>query len=990
MPTGSVSNRKFSPTAVEIRLNDLLGCRLGEDQNSRVERNAPDLRSRGAQALAHSLDRAASRPEAILDAIPQMVWSTNTRTGEEYYNRQWREFTGVALGGRDSIARVSLVHPEDRDGAAAAWKRSLATGEAYQAEYRLRHCSGEYRWILSRGQPERDEQGNVTSWFGSCTDIHERVLAQKALDLREQSFRDILDSMPQIVWSMGGDGRRPDYYNKGWYEFTGLKEGSLSGPDWLDLYHPEDRKAAWAAWRRARVSGQPYECEFRLKDRSGDYRWIVARGRAERDADGNILRWYGTCTDAHERVLARHALDRSEKWSRTILDSIPQVIWSATPDGKLDYISRQWALFRGSRTISLGDGWMEAVHVDDRDGARAIWQRSVRTGKPYEAEFRVEHHSGEFRWALVRAFAHRDEAGTIVHWYGTCTDIHDRVIAQQALDTSERLNQGIIEASPDCTALLDLSGRIMFVNAATLRASGLGDAAHLVGECWTTSFHPRLRHRAERALAKAQSGKIGRFVHAGGQNSACWWDVVVAPVCDEAGKPMKLVALSRDITHQKRAEEKVRWAANHDALTGLPNRALLQNRVDAAIRDADGAGGGFALLMLDVDHFKRINDTVGHDAGDALLCTFAERLKAATRPDDLVARLGGDEFAVLLSATRDSSQIEGAVDRILGELGAPCVHAGRMLDCRASIGASIYPDQATSRTELLKNADVALYAAKAAGRSNFQLFHSDMRMEMQRRSSMLSLAKDALEQQRIVPFYQPKVDLATGQVAGFEALLRWRHPSRGIQTPDTISAAFEDLKLAAEISDRMIDCVIRDICRWLNRGIDFGHVAINAAAAEFRRGDFAERLLERLAANRIDPRHLQVEVTETVFLGRGADYVERALKTLSAGGIRIALDDFGTGYASLSHLKQFPVDILKIDRSFVRNLRDDPDDAAIISAVIQLGRSLGIEIVAEGIETAAQEYLLHGRGCDYGQGFLYSKAVPARRVPALVLDAKQA
>jgi len=912
-----------------------------------------------------------------------MVWSIGTRDGEQYYNRQWREFTGVDLGAHAGVSRLSLVHPGDRESASAAWEQSLSTGEPYQAEYRLRHRSGEYRWILSRGQPERDEHGNVIAWFGSCTDIHERVLTQMALDERERSFRNILDSMPQIVWSMRGDGSRPDYYNKGWYEFTGIPAGSLSGPGWSDLYHPEDREGALAAWRRSRDTGEPYEYEYRLKHRSGEYRWVVSRGRAERDAAGKISRWYGTCTDAHERVLARQALNKREERGRTILDSIPHVIWSATPDGRLVYISKQWALFNGSE-YALGERWIEAVHPNDRKRAQAVWQQSVRTGKPYEQEFRLQHHSGDFRWALVRAFPHLDTAGEIVHWYGTCTDIHDRVVAQQALDSSERLNHGIIEASPDCTALLDLSGRIVFVNEATLRASDLENSATLIGERWTRSFDPHLRQRADRALARAQSGQIGRFVFAGGKKGQRWWDVVVAPVRDEAGKPMRLVALSRDISHQKRAEEKVRWAANHDALTGLPNRALLQHRLDGAIREADATAGGFALLMLDIDHFKRINDTVGHDAGDALLRTFADRLKVATRPDDLVARLGGDEFAVLLAATTDAQQVEAAVDRILVELGAPCVHAGRLLDCRASIGASIYPDQGACRTELLKNADVALYAAKSAGRSNFKLFHADMRMEMQRRSSMLSLARDALEQRRIVPYYQPKINLRTGQVAGFEALLRWRHPSRGIQTPDTVLAAFEDLSLAAEISDRMVDCVIRDVRRWLDRGIDFGHVAINAAAAEFRRGDFADRLLERLAADHIDPRHLQVEVTETVFLGRGADYVERALKALSAGGVRIALDDFGTGYASLSHLKQFPVDIIKIDRSFVHDLRDDRDDAAIISAVIQLGHSLGIEIVAEGIETSVQEHLLRSRGCDYGQGFLYSKAAPARRVPALV------
>jgi EAL domain-containing protein (putative c-di-GMP-specific phosphodiesterase class I) len=249
---------------------------------------------------------------------------------------------------------------------------------------------------------------------------------------------------------------------------------------------------------------------------------------------------------------------------------------------------------------------------------------------------------------------------------------------------------------------------------------------------------------------------------------------------------------------------------------------------------------------------------------------------------------------------------------------------------------------------------------------------------------MLSLARGALSQGTIEPFFQPKIDLGTGALAGFEALLRWRDPRRGLQLPDTISAAFQDLELAALISDRMVERVIQEIIGWLDQGLPIGHVAINAAAAEFRRGNFAERLLEQLRRAQVPTSMLQVEVTETVFLGRGAESVESALKTLSREGVEIALDDFGTGYASLSHLKQFPVDVLKIDRSFVRDFAEDPDDAAIVRAVINLGKSLGIKTVAEGVETEEQAAFLSEQGCDFGQGFLYGRAIAAREMPALI------
>jgi diguanylate cyclase (GGDEF)-like protein len=437
------------------------------------------------------------------------------------------------------------------------------------------------------------------------------------------------------------------------------------------------------------------------------------------------------------------------------------------------------------------------------------------------------------------------------------------------------------------------------------------------------------------------------------------------------------------VTHQKQSEERVRWIANHDPLTGLPNRLLFQERLDYITGD-DTVDSGFALLLLDVDDFKRVNDTLGHDAGDSLLCAFAERLRAATRADDFVARLGGDEFAVILNGVTRPEDVRSAGDAILAELRQPHIHAGRILDCNASIGASLYPAHGTGRTELLKHSDIALYVAKASWRGNLRIFDAGMRSEMQTRLSMLGIAREALREDLIVPFYQPKIDLRTGEVAGFEALLRWRHQNRGIQSPDSIAAAFEDLSTAAAISDRMVEKVIADMRRWLDEGIAFGHVAVNSAAAEFRKGDFAESLLERLHKGGIPPERLQLEVTETVFLGRGADYVERALKTLSNAGVQIALDDFGTGYASLSHLKQFPVDVLKIDRSFIADLGQDPDAAAIIRAVINLGHSLDIEVVGEGIETPEQAQRLTNKGCHFGQGHLYSPAVCAADVPGIV------
>jgi len=288
----------------------------------------------------------------------------------------------------------------------------------------------------------------------------------------------------------------------------------------------------------------------------------------------------------------------------------------------------------------------------------------------------------------------------------------------------------------------------------------------------------------------------------------------------------------------------------------------------------------------------------------------------------------------------------------------------------------VFGEHGDDATELLKAADLALYASKSSGRGRLTLFQSQLRADAQHRSSMIHMARQALVDDLVVPYYQPKVDMRTGRILGYEALLRWQHPRTGVHAPDTIAAAFDNAELAVELTEKMLAKVVRDVDRWRRAGQDPGRVAINASAADFMQHDFAAYVLAHLARCGIPPQRFEIEVTETVFLGRGAEQVERALHRLSSAGVRIALDDFGTGYASLSHLKQYPVDVLKIDRSFISNIEQDPGDAVIVDAIVKLGSSLGMEVVAEGVETVGQVEMLVARGCTIGQGYLMGRPQP--------------
>jgi diguanylate cyclase (GGDEF)-like protein/PAS domain S-box-containing protein len=461
-------------------------------------------------------------------------------------------------------------------------------------------------------------------------------------------------------------------------------------------------------------------------------------------------------------------------------------------------------------------------------------------------------------------------------------------------------------------------------------------------------------------------------------------DVLITATTLPIGEAPAVVAGIVDITDRKAAEARTRLQATHDALTGLPNRLLFGERLQQELARMARKGGAVGLFLIDLDDFKSVNDTLGHDAGDALLIQAATRLAAAIGPEDFVARLGGDEFIVLSAERLTAVQALAKGERLIEVLRQPCEHAGQTIATRASLGIAFAPEHDRDAVELMKDADLALYRAKANGRNMAIVYEPAMRAAMARRVAVCQGLAGALKEERILPFYQPQVALDTGRIAGFEALARWRHAERGIIPAAAFQEGFQDAEIAAGISDAIIAAAVSDLRRWLDAGLDVGHVHVNLAASVFRDPALPERLLGRLAAAGVPADRFGVEVTETVLLTRNADEAERTLKTLRAAGLRVALDDFGTGYASLTHLKRFPVDALKIDRGFVSHVADGQGDAAIVRALVRLAADLGLDVIAEGVETAEQEAFLREQGCRFAQGYRYAKPAPASLVPWLL------
>lgn len=518
------------------------------------------------------------------------------------------------------------------------------------------------------------------------------------------------------------------------------------------------------------------------------------------------------------------------------------------------------------------------------------------------------------------------------------------------------------------------------------RIYGLPPGRGVTVEQSQSHFPPEARHLFQRKfLAALRSGEPFElelpFVNEQGQHR------LVRKTCElemDGDKVVRAFGIFQDITEQKEAEQRMWHMANHDALTDLPNRGLLREKLEVALRRARRNRHQIGVLLVDLDQFKDVNDTLGHDAGDALLVEAARRLMACVSELDTVARLGGDEFIVLLAQLESATDGMVAAQRILSALSLPFVYRRSSLSCRGSVGVTVAPDHGTDPSTLLKNADIALYRAKAAGRGIAVEYDPRMQLATENRIQLTARVRLGLKNGEFMPYYQPKISLTSGEIFGFEALMRWRHPRKGVLGPADFGQVFDDPHLSVELGERLLELTTRDMVGWTAMGCDFCHVAINVTSAEFARGGLPERILGALDAAHLPPERMMIEVTETVFLGRGTETVRQSLRSLSQAGVGIALDDFGTGYASLTHLKQFPVDRIKIDRSFVHDIEHDVDDAAIVRAVIDLGRSLGIQTVAEGVETRSQAAYLRSNGCDFAQGYLYSRALPASRVPVLL------
>ncbi len=619
----------------------------------------------------------------------------------------------------------------------------------------------------------------------------------------------------------------------------------------------------------------------------------------------------------------------------------------------------------------------QVVHPDDLP---LVHERLQRYIDGQMSMFRSEHRvlDAERRWVWIRArgrAVERDAGGRVLRMAGTALNITN----ERNVERERQIASAVLRNMNEAVTVLDRDFRFVSVNPAFTRISGY-TGEEVVGrgaELLDSNQHDPAFYRHIREIAARQGRFSGEMwqKRKDGEEFLCAIETTV--VQDAEGEPPLYVAVLSDITQQKRAEQELRYLANFDTLTNLPNRTLLSERLSRAIVRARRENNRVAVLFLDLDRFKDINDSLGHAAGDRILRSAAVRLQQAVGQHQTVARLGGDEFTVVLEDLAGPEDADRTAREVIMAFEAPLIIDERQeVSISPSIGISLYPDHGRVPTELLKQADTAMYQAKAAGRRTFVRYDDAMDVAIRQRATISGALRKVIDRGELHLVYQPRLALATSRITGVEALLRWTSDEHGEIPPAEFIPLAEESGLILEIGE----WVLREACltlrRWRQHGLDGLSMAVNMSVLQLLRGDFPEVVRRVLADTGVPPGALELELTESVLMANAGQAASR-LQAFREIGVSLAIDDFGTGYSSLAYLKRLPITTIKIDKEFIGDLTRDPDDAAITSTVIAMARSLGLNVVAEGVETEAQMAFLRAQGCDEAQGFRVSPPLDA-------------
>src|SRR5215212_1665618 len=1005
---GRAFETRYSPLREHNQFSGVLGVATDVTEHRRAE---------------NRLREAEARYRTLVEQIPAITYVeqlSNSGKVLAYMSPQYEAMFGYSpeVGNSHPKHWLNVVHPEDRERVLEEDKRTDESLEPFRAEYRVIAKDGRVVWVRDEAVLVRNERGEPLFWQGVMHDITKRKKAEEALRESERRLSTLLANAPAYLYRCRNEPGWPNEFVSDYAEeLTGHSPDELTDGSVMfgDLIVDEDRQRVWDEVQEALAKHQRIVLRYAIRRKDGQIRHVEEHGQGIYGEDGGVEAIEGVVYDVTERVQAEEALRDAEERYRTLVEQMPAVTYIDLADGSDEplYTSPQIEEMLGYSPEEWMGGrlWPERLHSDDRERVLAADERfEAGADERFSEEYRLIAKDGSVVWVHEEAVVLKDEGGNPLFWQGVIFDITERKEAEEALKESE-----VILAEAQRLAHLGSwdwdvrSGKVRWSDE-TFRIYGLAPQVFVPSfDKLLEIVHPEDRQSLSEHLNAAlqQDGPYDfehRIVRPDGEVRVVNRRAEV--VRDENDEPLKMVGTVHDITERKALEEKLEHQALHDPLTHLPNRALFMDRLRHALSRAMRSKREVAILFMDLDNFKVINDSLGHRAGDRVLVAASKRIQSVLRPEDTVARLGGDEFILLLEGI-DATAAVHASERVQERLRAPFSISGRQLFVTASVGIALGGVNGKQAADLLRDADLAMYRAKHSGKASYAVFEEGMNARALERLELEHGLRQALEREEFRVHYQPQMLLDADlqrylrsvgsqaivartatqppRISGVEALVRWEHPERGLLLPDDFVPIAEQTGLIVDIGEAVLAEACRQTKEWQARFPADPPLAVcvNLSARQFREPDLTEKVRRVLAETWIDPTCLHLEITESTAMGNAPATVA-TLEELKDLGVRMVIDDFGTGYSSLSYLERFPVDHVKIDRSFVSKLVEDPGAAALVSGMIRLAHSLGLKVIAEGVETEEQLERLQGLGCDLAQGHYFSEPLPGEAVGALL------
>jgi diguanylate cyclase (GGDEF)-like protein/PAS domain S-box-containing protein len=838
---------------------------------------------------------------------------------------------------------------------------------------------------------------------GIARDITEQKRAEQSAlkseikhDLERLQLKALITTIPDLVWLKDVNGVFLNC-NSRVESLFGAKVEDILGKTDYDFFDKELADFFRLHDKAAMESSSPLINEEQITFIDGHTELIETTKTAMFDQGGNIIGVLGVGHNITERKQDELALEEKIKLKTSELkesqahltfaiEGVGDGIWDWDLDTNQVKYSKGWKGMLGYAENEVKDDfseWQRLVHPDDIDGALSRVDEFLKNKtKKYESEFRMQHKDGRYINILARAFATEGRTGKIIRLLGTHSDITKRKLTEEKL----KLAASVFSHAREGITVTDATGKIIEVNDTFTDITGYS-REEAIGQS------PRMLDSPDRQPPEFYTAMWQKINTTGYWTGEIWnqrkngeiYPVMLtkSAVKDSAGKVTHYVAHFSDITRQKDHQNQLEQMAHYDVLTGLPNRTLLADRLNQAILQSQRHHNALAVVFLDLDGFKDVNDTYGHDVGDELLIILSLRMKETLREGDTLARMGGDEFVAVLAGLADVEDSLPVLDRLLLATSEPIRVGDVVIHISASIGVTLYPNDGVDADMLMRHADQAMYLAKKAGKNCYHLFDTAHDAAVSNQRESLDNISAALDRREFVLYYQPKVNMSTGKIVGVEALIRWQHPVRGLVPPLDFLPILDGHAISLAIGEWVINTALSQISQWQSLGLTLP-ISVNISGHQLQQIDFVTRLEALLAKHPdVSPHHFELEVLETSIL-TDINHISTTMDACRELGVQFALDDFGTGYSSLTHLRRLPASLIKIDQSFVRDMLVDPDDLAIIEGVISLAKAFQRDVIAEGVETIKHGTTLLQLGCKLAQGYGIARPMPASDIPEWV------